>query len=136
MSVSVNRRGEQKLEVFMRAQGLTDYTLQITTNQKVFSPRFKVLTERLIDAAISIGQDIWEANGIRVDSQRAYEERDYLQMRAIRRCNTMLYLINQAARTFHLSGRRTKYWCDQVRVVRDLVRKWRDADRRRYAGVR
>lgn len=115
-------RSESKLEVFEKANELTVYTLQITTNRKVFAPRYDVLTKRIIDCAFGIGQDIWEANDIKVSSRDDLLERRRLQQRALRQCDVLLYCITLAKRTFHLSGKRVKYWSGQVRTVKGMLK--------------
>lgn len=135
MSVPVPMRSESKLEVSVRANDLTQYTLQITTNRKVFTPRYDVLTSRIVDCAIGIGQDIWEANDIKVESPADYAVRSALQARAVRQCDVLLYLITLAKRTFHLSGRRAKHWSGLVRTVKDMAAKWRRSDAKRFGHL-
>lgn len=131
MSVPVSQRGEGKLEAFTAATDLIKYTLQITANEKVFLPKYRSTTSRIEDAAISIGQDIWEANGIYVKTQDEKEERHRLQKEALRKCDALLYLITIAKPVYHLSGKRVSFWTGKVRRVKELVRSWRDSDAKR-----
>lgn len=48
MSVLKNKRGEQKLEVLMRAKDLMEYILIITQNDKTFKPVYQALTTDII----------------------------------------------------------------------------------------
>lgn len=68
MSVPVGMRSESKLVAQVKANELAKYTLEITSNQRVFSPRFDALTRRIVDNAFGIGQSIWMANDINVRS--------------------------------------------------------------------
>ena len=51
MSVLKNKRGEQKLEVLMRAKDLMEYILIITQNDKTFKPVYQALTTDIIQCA-------------------------------------------------------------------------------------
>ena len=133
MSVPKSQRGKSKLEVFEKATDLIVYTLRITSNKKVFDTHQAVVTNKIVDLALSVGQDIWDANGIRVnDDVERFERRHRLQEDAIRECDVLLYYITIAKRVFHLSGKRVEYWGGLVREVKVLIRSWRDSDAKKY----
>lgn len=52
MSVLKNKRGEQKLEVLMRAKDLMEYILIITQNDKTFKPVYQALTTDIIQCSV------------------------------------------------------------------------------------
>lgn len=131
MSVPVSQRGDGKLEAFTMATELIRYTLQITSNEKVFLPKYRSTTSRLEDAALAIGQSIWEANCIYVKTAEDKAERHRLQKEAIRKCDVLLYLITVSKSVYHLSGKRVSHWSGLVRRVKELVRAWRDSDAKR-----
>lgn len=136
MTVPVGMRSESKLEVFESAVALSCHTLKITRNTNVFTEDYRCLTDKIVDASIEIGLSIWTANDIRVVSQATYEDRSYLQHKAIVQCDRLLYLITVAARTFHLRSKKVKYWSDMVRRTKSLIGLWRDSDAKRYSCVR
>lgn len=136
MSVPVCQRSESKLEVQLRVEDLIIHTLRITSNPNVFDPTYSALTNRVIDCAVGIGQDIWEANGIKVRAgDKSWPTRHGLQNRAIRQMDVLLYLMTLCRRTFHLRSKKYEYWAALARDARALARKWRDSDAKRYGGV-
>ena len=137
MSVPAGMRGEPKLAVFTKANALAKYTMKITSNPNNFDPTYSMLIRRINDAAIGIAQDAWSANNIVVKKSGVIDpvnarKRFALQERAARHCNDLLFLINLSQSVFHLRSKRVKYWTEQAVDVRNLIRRWRDSDRRRY----
>ncbi|MCD7864048.1 MAG: hypothetical protein LUG61_11235 [Lachnospiraceae bacterium] len=142
MSVPENERGDRKMQVFVKANDLVNYTIRICCNKKVFLPEYQnALTNDIIRTAKDIFIFAWEANEIRVTdnqgkvSQTKYVERRRLQEISIRRCNDLLALMQMAKRLFHLKARRIKYWGRRTTEARELLVKWRDADTRRYGHL-
>lgn len=75
MSVPENSRTKSKLEVCVKAHDLCCYTLQITSNDKVFTPQFqRALTDRIVAVAIGIHTDCWNANNIYVRTEEDAKE--------------------------------------------------------------
>ncbi len=133
MSVPVPQRNESRLEVQVRIEDLIIHTLAITANEKIFDPKYKTLTDRVIDCAVGIGQDAWEANGIRVrNDDKSWPVRYGLQNRAIRQLDVLLYLMTLCRRAFHLRTKKYEHWVALARDARAMARKWRDSDVRRY----
>ena len=133
MSVPANKRSQGKLEVCVKAHDLCCYTIQITSNKKNFPEEFqRALTDRIVDTAISIHSKVWAANNILVNSPEDYAERKRLQEQAAIQCNVLLSLIEVAHRVYHLRSKRVFYWSDKVITTRNLIRGWRDSDRKRY----
>ena len=64
--------------------------------------------------------------------QEAREARYRLQTKAIQDCNELLVLIDMAYGTYHLSAKRIEYWGRITKEAREYIKKWRDADKRRY----
>lgn len=130
MAVPESKRGHGKFEVTVKAKELTAYTLQITSNEKTFDPKyFDALTADIIRTAKDIyikcktANDIWVAK----DLNKAGERRR-LQESAINDCNRLLALIDIAQPVFHLETRRIKYWGSKTIAVRDMIRRWKDND--------
>lgn len=134
MSVPVNQRTEGKLEVCLKAHDLCCYTIQITSNQNNFPEKYQhSLTDRIVDAAIEIHALVWSANNIYVNSTEDFKNRIALQEQAAIKCNVLISLIEVAHRVYHLSSKRVYYWTDKAITVRNLIRGWRDKDRKRYS---
>ena len=135
MSVPVGMRGESKLEVQVKCEELVSHTVHTTTNANVFDPKYQAFINRVVDCAVAIGQDVWEANGIKVSAPADYELRHRLQERAIRNINVLLYLMTIARKLFHLRGSKYRAWVEKARAAKALARKWRDSDARRYGRL-
>lgn len=109
MSVPENSRTKSKLEACVKAHDLCCYTLQITSNEKVFTPQFqRSLTDRIVAVAIAIHTDCWTANNIYVRTEDDVRERRRLQEEAARLCNVLLSMIDIAKPLFHLASKRGK----------------------------
>lgn len=136
MAVPAPLRGENKLEAQAATEKMIRHTITIVSNPKVFDPKYSSLTDRVIDCAVGIGQDMWEANGIMVGNDpRKWALRRELQERACRHFDNLLYLITLCRRTFHLRGAKVGYWTSLVTDARKLARAWRDSDRKRYGHL-
>lgn len=135
MSVPVAQRNESKLEVQVKCEELVSHTIHITSNPNVFDPKYQAFINRLVERGLSIGQDVWDANGIRVKDAPDYAERRRLQERAIRGANVLLYLMTIAKKLFHLRGNKYRAWVEKARCAKAYVRKWRDSDARRYGHL-
>lgn len=144
MAVPEGKRGERKMEVFTKANNLAIYTIKICNNKKVFLPEYQsALTNDIIRTAKDIFITAWDANGIRVTKtvdgqvvvdQEKREERRRLQEISVRKCNSLLALMQIAQRLFHLPTKRIKYWGGMTTEVRDLLKKWKESDVRRYGA--
>ena len=133
MSVPENSRTKSKLEVCVKAHDLCCYTLQITANKKIFTEEYqKSLTDRIVAVAIGIHCDCWNANNIYVRDNDDYRERKRLQEEAARKCNILLSLIDIAKPLFHLTSKRVYFWGKLTVETRNLIRAWKDSDRKRY----
>ena len=136
MSVPVNKRTTGKLEVCIKSRDLAVYTLQITKNKKIFSEDYQdAITDRIISAALNIHVLVWAANNILVSSRQDMIERLSLQDKAAAQCNVLLSLIDIAKPLFHLKTKRVMFWGEKVITTRNLIRTWRNADRKRYSAL-
>lgn len=133
MSVPETKRQKGKLEVIVKALDLATYTIQITSNEKTFDPKYRfAVTDDLISHAKDIYLKSWTANNIRVNSEEAYKARKKLQDEAVVKCNAFLALLDVAKKVFHLDTKRVVYWGNKIIEVRTLLRAWRDSDKKRY----
>ena len=134
MSVPVNQRSEGKLEACLKAHDLCCYTIQITSNPKNFPEKFQhSLTGKIVSTAIDIHTLAWSANNIYVNSTEDFKMRIRLQEEAALKCNVLISLIEVAHRVYHLSSKRVFFWTGKAVETRNLIRGWRDSDRRRYS---
>ena len=158
MSVPKSQRSKPKLEVHVRLRRLVAHTLTKTRNGHKFgscatyviarderglvasieehrTSSRKALAERIEESALLAGECAWRANDVRVASRADYELRHGLQQESIRHLDALSWLVECTRECCGLSGREVAYWSDLVREARGLVRKWRDADARRYRDV-
>jgi hypothetical protein len=134
MSVPENARTKGKLEACVKAHDLACYTLQITTNKKNFPEQFQAaLTDKIVSAALDIHTLAWSANNVLVNSPEDLAERLGFQERAAVACNILLSMIEVAHRVFHLPTKRVVYWSGKAIETRNLIRAWRESDRKRYS---
>lgn len=135
MSVPVNERTQGKLEACVKAHDLTCYTLNITANKNVFAADYqRAITDKINETALDIWTKVWTANNILVKGKEEMEERLRLQEAAARDCNNLLSLIEIAAKLFHLRSKRVAYWTSKTVETRNLIRAWRESDRKRYSA--
>ena len=135
MSVPENRRSHGKLEACVKAHALCSYTLQITSNKKIFTEQYQAaLTDRIVSAALQIHTLCWSANNVRVTNAEDLHERTRYQQQAAVQCNVLLSLIEIARKIFHLSTKRVLYWTQLTVETRNLIRGWRESDVRRYTA--
>lgn len=134
MSVPENARTKGKLEACVKAHDLACYTLQITTNKKNFPEQFQTaLTDKIVSVALDIHTLAWSANNVLVNSPEDLAERLGFQERAAVACNILLSMIEVAHRVFHLPTKRVVYWSGKAIETRNLIRAWRESDRKRYS---
>ncbi len=135
MAVPVGKRGENTLEVFLKAVDLAKYTMEITANTKNFPGRYRPFIDRVNNAAINVASDIWKANNIYIGNgcdPRAFEDRRYLQNRAVTSVNELLFLINMAdAMLDKAVKKKAAFWTKEAMHVKSLIIKWRESDRKR-----
>ena len=134
MSVPENARTKGKLEACVKAHDLACYTLQIATNKKNFPEQFQTaLTDKIVSVALEIHTLAWSANNVLVNSPEDLAERLGFQERAAVACNILLSMIEVAHRVFHLPTKRVVYWSGKAIETRNLIRAWRESDRKRYS---
>ena len=135
MSVPKGQRSASKLDAQVACEELVRHTVHIMSSRRNFDEKYDDFHGRILDTAISIGQDVWEANGIRVNGPGDYVERRRLQDRAIREANTLLYLMTISRRLDHLKSGKYRHWAELARKARDLATAWRDSDAHRYGHL-
>lgn len=133
MSVPETKRRTGKLEVLVKVLEVTKYTNLKLSNQKKCDPKFDyVLGDDIKKTSRDIYRHCWGANSIRVTDKSTRDARKKLQQQAVQDCNELLMLIDMAQATYHFSSKSVEYWGRITIVARDSIRKWRDADNKRY----
>lgn len=136
VSVHAAQRSKSPLEVQAKCEELIRHTVHICSNERVFDPRYSSFTARIVDTAVMSGKLLWQANGIRVnDNPRKWDRRRDLQESACEELDSLLYLIGVARRLYHLRKGKYEHWARLASETRDLARRWRDSDARRYGRL-
>lgn len=135
--VQKDSRREGKLALAVLARTHAKYVIQITSNPKIFDPRYyHAITVDLIRTSKDIYRSIWAANNTPVKSKGDYATRRKYQVRAAMLCNMMLADIEIAQPVFHLKGKRMRYWAGMVMEIRNKARVWIESDAKRYSEYR
>lgn len=133
MSVPEGKRRESRLEVFVKAQQLATYTIQITANRNTFPPEYdERITNDLVKTARDIYAKAWEAN--LANGNTDWKTRDSLQKEAIRLCGQLFVYIGIAKGVFHLRSKRIQYWATLVSETKKLLIGWHENDRKRFSA--
>lgn len=125
MSVPEGKRSQSHLEIFEKAKNLSAHTIHICSNEKVFDPKYKILTDKIINLSIDIFINCWTANNIRVVDNESYSDRHKFQKRAYQDCNNMLVLIQIASKVFHLDSGKVRNWGNLTVELKNMISKWR-----------
>ncbi len=134
MSVAEPLRHKGRLEVHIKAQFLSTYTIQILKNEKIFDPNVdKDLVNRIRKCSVDIYVKAWQANRIRAETNPVNREIRYrLQEEAILTCDELHACIGIAKQVYHLRSKRMKYWSGLILEVRKLLQAWKESDVDRY----
>lgn len=137
MSTPLSERKRNKLDVAVKALDLMNHTVKVTSNEKIFIPKYKEhITDEIIETAKRIYFCIWEANNIRVTSREDWGLRNRLERRAAAECNHFLSLIDIAESVFHLRARKVDFWAGKIITVRTMIKSWNDSDSKRYSNLK
>lgn len=139
MSVLKEKRGEQKLEVLIKAKSLMEYILQITQNEKTFKPVNQALTLDIIQCAERIYTYLYTANEVYRNKANIEIRRNY-QTKAFAECNVLLALFDLAQQVNHFSSKRLRNVNriingSEVNGIKEkglktLIQNWKESDRK------
>lgn len=133
MSVPEGKRTKSKLEVQTKAIELVIYTTTICSNEKNFPKRYRwAITNRIVESAWTIMDEINTANDIYVSTKGDYDLRRRSQTTALSYTARLLGQMMVAYEKFNIDSKRIKYWTQLVLDTRELVKKWRKSDGDRY----
>jgi hypothetical protein len=136
MSVVKSKRDEGELVVVTKANELATYTIKICSNEANFPKRYRwCITNKIVDAALEINNQIIKANSVFVKDQSDYELRKKYQTEGLAATYSLLSMIDIGYRIFGIDSKRIKHWTGLVLDVQNLMRNWRKRDIERYKNL-
>lgn len=136
MSVIKAKRSEGKLQVLIQANNLCVYTVQICKNEKYFSKRDRwIMTQHIVHEALDVLCCIKRANAVNVATWEDYKYRRAQQVEAYSHAEALLTLLDVAYITLCIESQRIEFWTGQIISVENLLKKWRESDRKRYKSI-
>lgn len=136
MSVIKAKRSEGKLQVLIQANNLCVYTVQICKNKKYFPKRDRwIMTQHIVHEALDVLCCIKRANAVNVATWEDYKYRRAQQVEAYSHAEALLTLLDVAYITLCIESQRIEFWTGQIISVENLLKKWRESDRKRYKSI-
>lgn len=136
MSVIKAKSSEGKLQVLIQANNLCVYTVQICKNEKYFPKRDRwIMTQHIVHEALDVLCCIKRANAVNVATWEDYKYRRAQQVEAYSHAEALLTLLDVAYITLCIESQRIEFWTGQIISVENLLKKWRESDRKRYKSI-
>lgn len=136
MSVIKAKRSEGRLEILTQANNLAAYTVQICKNEKYFPKRDRwIMTQHIVHEALDVLCCIKRANAVNVATWEDYKYRRARQVEAYSHAEALLTLLDVAYITLCIESQRIEFWTGQIISVENLLKKWRESDRKRYKSI-
>lgn len=136
MSVIKAKRSEGKLQVLIQANNLCVYTVQICKNEKYFPKRDRwIMTQHIVHEALDVLCCIKRANAVNVATWEDYKYRRAQQVEAYSHAEALLTLLDVAYITLCIESQRIEFWTGQIISVENLLKKWRESNRKRYKSI-
>lgn len=136
MSVIKAKRSEGKLQVLIQANNLCVYTVQICKNEKYFPKRDRwIMTQHIVHEALDVLCCIKRANAVNVATWEDYKYRRAQQVESYSHAEALLTLLDVAYITLCIESQRIEFWTGQIISVENLLKKWRESDRKRYKSI-
>lgn len=136
MSVIKAKRSEGKLEILTQANNLAVYTVQICKNEKYFPKRDRwIMTQHIVHEALDVLTCIKRANAVNVATWDDYRYRRAQQVEAYSHAEALLTLLDVAYLTLSIESDRIEFWTGQIISTENLLKKWRESDRKRYKAI-
>lgn len=136
MSVIKAKRAEGKLEILTQATNLAIYTVQICKNEKYFPKRDRwIMTQHIVHEALDVLSCVKRANAVNVATWEDYKYRRAQQVEAYSHAEALLTLLDVAYCTLCIEKERIEFWTGQIISTENLLKKWRESDRKRYKAV-
>lgn len=119
------KRSQKQFRVITKAEDLVKHTLLLTNNTKRFPKKVRFsIVNRIQEEAISIYDNLLEANEIYVKNYKDKEERLALQRKAITRCKKLLFYIELSMEMGYINDRSCEYWGNLVFDVKYMTMAW------------
>ncbi len=136
MAVPKTKRSEGQLTVLVKANDLATYTIKICSNEENFPKRYRwCITDKLVDSALEINNNIVMANSVRVLDKEDAALRKKFQNKAIAASYALLSMVDIAYRTFGIKSSRIEHWTGLVLEVQNYLRNWKKSDAERYNDI-
>ena len=119
----------QKLDVIVKAVGLMEYTLTITSNRKRYPNKYVTLVKRIQDTCMNIYEFLLDANRLNIDISKV--ERNELQTKAIAACDKLSCYAEISMNLNLIGSDSTSYWQKQINDVKYMTISWRSKDKTR-----
>ena len=149
MTVIKSKRKFAPLQAITEIQKLVMYTIQLCTNEQRFPKRYRwCLTQKIVDAAISVKANAAKANSVYVHDVDCYKLRRSYQQRALAELSALEVIMDTAYNLFaglrqpkqtatekepkRLKAINISAWSCQLIIVRKMLLAWKKADADRY----
>lgn len=128
------------LNTAVKAKELSLHTIRNCSNKNIFNPEYQeALTNKIISTSVEIFLNIQRANKIRVKNEKTgiiiperREARKEFQGKAAQQLSELEDLLSIAKALFHLRGKKVKYWKNMIFETQNLLKHWRESDRKRF----
>lgn len=143
MSVPKYKRGNNKFELLNKTKDLANYLIRIMSNEKKMSPKYYyIIGKDIIEAAKSIHDLCWAANGISIRKGESASEarklvynfsyRESLQVKAILKCNNLFQTLDLGYGLYKIKFKQLHKASEKIEECKKMIIKWRESDRKRY----
>lgn len=123
------KQGKEDLEVIIKAIGLIDHTLELTSNCKRFPKKYRfTLCDRMLNKSMDIYELLMEANRTHLSNKALRNE---LQTKAIMSCDKLLTYIEICLKREIIGANSAEYWSGLVSDIKFMTIKWRTTDKNR-----
>ncbi len=136
MSVPAPLRNKTPLNAQVKVDEMVRHTIHIMANEKVFDPTYHVFRDHILDTALNISKDVWEANEVRVRKNPVrWAKRSDLQQKALGGFDRLYTLMRIAKELYHLRSKKYSAWVYIVSEAEEETLKWVKGDNKRYSSL-
>ena len=93
------------------------------------------MTQHIVHEALDVLCCIKRANAVNVATWEDYKYRRAQQVEAYSHAEALLTLLDVAYITLCIESQRIEFWTGQIISVENLLKKWRESDRKRYKSI-
>lgn len=136
MSVLVQNRKESQAEFINTAHEIEKLTIRLSMRENAIPKRYRYfLAQPLVCSARALNQYITYANAIFPKTQEEYRIRQKYQKRAMLEVKNLLELMRLASELLPIKNTVLEEWTRKVVLEENVLRKWTQADKKRYAEL-